>query len=122
MRTQCKYYESRTYATGESVQKCDLNLAPEAPWRCPENCAAFRPRLADVGWTYGGLHAPKAPPEPPNLDEEAIALLAEAQDIVNAVGPGMLAEFKRLDEQRSRKFFAKGASTKLPKGKKKRKK
>ena len=37
MRTNCKFYESRTYPTGESVRKCDLDLAPEAPFRCPDN-------------------------------------------------------------------------------------
>ena len=48
MRTDCKNYESRTYPTGETVRKCNIDLAPEAPWRCPEDCAAYERRLADV--------------------------------------------------------------------------
>ena len=36
MRQDCKFFESRTYANGETVRKCDLDLAPEAPWRCPD--------------------------------------------------------------------------------------
>ena len=54
MRTNCKFYESRTYSSGESVRKCDLDLAPEAPWRCPDKCPAFKPRMADVGWSCRG--------------------------------------------------------------------
>jgi hypothetical protein len=101
MRTNCKYYESRTYASGEVVRKCDLDLAPEAPWRCPENCPAFAPRLADVGWSYGPLAHTGGPPEPPSLDETAAAVLDEAEDVVNAVGPEILAEFKQQARKRT---------------------
>jgi hypothetical protein len=100
MRTNCKFYESRTYASGESVRKCDLDLAPEAPWRCPENCPAFKPRMADVGWSYGTLQTTLGPARPEELDESAAALLDEAEDIVNAIGPEILAEFKKQDERR----------------------
>ena len=68
MREECKFFESRTYANGETVRKCDLDLAPEAPWRCPEDCQAFEPRLADVNWTHGTLVTPPTPAEPPGLD------------------------------------------------------
>ena len=100
MRTNCKFYESRTYATGESVRKCDLDPAPEAPWRCPENCPAFKPRMADVGWSYGPLQSTLGPPPPAGLDESAAALLDEAEDIVNGVAPELLAEFRKQDERR----------------------
>jgi len=95
MRTNCKFYESRTYSTGESVRKCDLDLAPEAPWRCPDNCPAFKPRMADVGWNYGPLQHDPGPPPPQRRGG-----LVEAEDIVNAVGPEILAEFKKQDERR----------------------
>jgi hypothetical protein len=91
MRTDCKNYESRTYGSGETVRKCNLDLAPEAPWRCPENCTAFETRLADVNWKYGTLVSPPTPPEPPNL-EGAAELLDEAEEILNAAGPQILAE------------------------------
>ena len=100
MRTNCKFYESRTYPTGESVRKCDLDLAPEAPWRCPDPCPAFKPRMADIGWSYGTLRTDLGPPEPQGYDESAAALLDEAEEIVNAVGPEVLAEFRKNDEQR----------------------
>jgi hypothetical protein len=97
MRTDCKYYESRTYASGETVRKCDLDLAPEAPWRCPANCPAFERRLADINWAHGTLLSPPTPPEPPGLGEGAAELLDEAEDIVNAAGPEILEELARAE-------------------------
>lgn len=99
MRTNCKYYESRTYASGETVRKCDLDLAPEAPWRCPENCPAFALRLVDVDWTHGSLIAPSTPEEPPNLGEHAAKVLDEAEDIINAAGPSILAELGEAEDR-----------------------
>ena len=90
MRQDCKFFESRTYANGETVRKCDLDLAPEAPWRCPDNCAAFQPRLADVNWSHASLVTPPTPEEPKG--EGVAELLDAAEDIVNAAGPEILAE------------------------------
>ena len=93
MREECKHYESRTYGNGETVRKCDLDLAPDAPWRCPPGCTSYEPRLADVNWAHGSLVSPPAPPEPPGLDDgSAAALLDEAEEIVNAFGPSVLAD------------------------------
>jgi len=93
MRQDCKFFESRTYGNGETVRKCDLDLAPEAPWRCPENCSAFTPRLADVNWSYGSLVTPPTPEEPPNLGDPAVAaLLDDAEDIINSAVPAARAE------------------------------
>ena len=96
MRENCKFFESRSYGDGETVRKCDLDLAPEAPWRCPEDCAAFQPRLADVNWQHGTLVTPPTPPEPESLgtDDSIAALLDEAEEIVNEAGPRVLAEFQ----------------------------
>ena len=106
MREECKYFESRTYRNGETVRKCDLDLAPEAPWRCPADCQAYEPRLADVNWRHGSLVTPPTPPEPASLahDPEAVArLLDEAEDIVNSVAPHVLAETRRDDSWRTRR-------------------
>lgn len=92
MREECKNFESRTYANGETVRKCHLDLAPEAPWRCPENCPKFELRLADVDWRHGSLIVPPTPPEPPGLGAGVAELLDAAEDIVNAAGPRILAE------------------------------
>ena len=93
MRTDCKNYESRTYDDGETVRKCNLDLAPEAPWRCPENCQAYEPRLADVDWVHADLVSPPTPGEPEDMEGVA-ELLDEAEDVVNAVGPELLHEFE----------------------------
>lgn len=109
MREECKFFESRTYATGESVRKCDLDLAPEAPWRCPENCPAFQPRLADVNWSHGTLITPPTPPEPASVgsDPSIAALLDEAENIVNAVVDSTRAE---VDAERGRSPRSFGSS------------
>ncbi len=95
MRTDCKHYESRTYPSGDTVRKCDLDLAPEAPWRCPEDCPKYEGRQIDFGWQHGSLipdggHVP----EPPSVgeDDSVAALLDEAEDILNDAGPRIVAE------------------------------
>lgn len=96
MRQDCKHFESRTYPNGETVRKCNLDLAPEAPWRCPDDCPRYQKRLADVNWSYGTLVTPETPDEPVEAldrDDDSVAqLLSEAQSIVNAVGPDILAD------------------------------
>ena len=74
MREECKNFESRSYANGETVRKCNIDLAPEAPWRCPDNCSGFEPRLADVNWQHGTLVTPPTPQEP---DAQGIAELLD---------------------------------------------
>ncbi len=83
MNEECKNYQSRTYSTGEVARLCILDLAPEAPWRCPENCPAYSRRLADAGWTHGSLVSPPLEDQP--ASENVGELLNEAEDIVNAV-------------------------------------
>jgi hypothetical protein len=98
MRSDCRHYDSRTYASGEVVRKCRLDLAPEAPWRCPAECPAFELRRIDVGWQYGSLATAVTPskPAPPTPDDVSVAaLLDEAEDIVNAAAPDIIAEFDK---------------------------
>jgi hypothetical protein len=97
MRTDCRHYDSRTYPSGDVVRKCRLDLAPEAPWKCPEECASYQRRSIDVAWHYGSLGSPaKQVPEPePGLSDDVAALLDEAEDIVNAAGADLLAEQAR---------------------------
>jgi hypothetical protein len=93
MRTECKNFESRSYPNGDTVRKCNLDLAPDAPWRCPEACASFERRLADVAWTHGTLVVPPTPPEPSGLDDgSAAAVLDAAEDILNNAGPSIRVE------------------------------
>jgi hypothetical protein len=119
MRVDCKFFESRTYRTGETVRKCDLDLAPEAPWRCPADCKAYQPRLADVNWSYGTLVTPPTPAEPASLgsDPSIAALLDHAEDILNEAGPRIREEVEQERGGRARsrgrgrglgRFFGRG--------------
>ena len=108
MRQDCKYFESRTYPNGDTVRKCDLDLAPEAPWRCPTDCSSYTKRLADVNWSHGSLITPPTPDEPPGLDDrgdEIAALLDAAEDIVNAAGPEIRAEVEAEQAAAEQGFF-----------------
>ena len=116
MRQDCKYFESRTYPNGDTVRKCDLDLAPEAPWRCPDDCPKYTRRMADVNWSYGSLVTPETPPEPESLgsDESIGALLDAAEDIVNAAAPDVIAE---VEAERRKRRRARGPKAKGKKGK-----
>ena len=116
MRQDCKFFESRTYPNGETVRKCDLDLAPEAPWRCPEDCPKYTRRLADVNWSYGSLVTPETPPEPESLgtDDSIAALLDAAEDIVNAAAPDVIAEVEA--ERRKRRGRPRGRAKRKGKG------
>jgi hypothetical protein len=96
MRQDCKHFESRTYRNGETVRKCDLDLAPEAPWRCPADCPRYQRRLADVNWSHGTLVTPRTPDEPldalDRADGSVARLLDEAEDIINSAGPDIMAD------------------------------
>ncbi len=106
MRENCKFFQSRTYASGEVARFCALDLAPEAPWRCPENCPRFEKRLADVGFARGSLVEPPTPPEP-HLDEGVGPLLDSAEDIINAAGPEIVAEEDRRRRAANRPWWQK---------------
>ena len=107
MRQDCKYFESRSYPNGDTVRKCDLDLAPEAPWRCPDDCPSYTRRMVDVNWSHGTLVTPATPDEPASLgeDDSIAALLDAAEDIVNEAGPRVMAD---LERESSKRRFLKG--------------
>jgi hypothetical protein len=100
MREECKHFQSRTYTSGEVARFCLLDLAPEAPWRCPDNCPSYERRLADAGWIHGSLVEPPIEDEPDMPGDEVAAVLGNAEDIVNDVAPGILAEVRAEDAKR----------------------
>jgi len=95
MREDCKHFQSRTYDNGDVARVCELDLAPEAPWRCPDDCPAFTRRLADVNWSHGSLVTPPPTEEPAGFDAHSIALLDEAEDIVNAIASGVIDDVQK---------------------------
>ena len=107
MRSDCRHYESRTYASGEAVRRCILDLAPEAPWNCPADCPRYERRRIDAGWQYGSLAKgmEPAPPEPEvAMSADVAALLDEAEDIVNSAGVDLLAEQAKRSASRKGMF------------------
>lgn len=105
MRQDCKYFESRTYANGDTVRKCDLDLAPEAPWRCPDDCPKYTRRMADVNWAHGSLVTPETPKEPASLgeDDSIAALLDAAEDIINGAAPAVIADIEEERRKRAKR-------------------
>ena len=105
MKTECKHYETRTYANGDAMRKCTLDLAPDAPWRCPDACPKYERRLTDAAWVHGSVIAPRTPAEPPGLDDgSAAAVLDAAEDIVNAAGFDLMEELAKDAKRRWWKF------------------
>jgi hypothetical protein len=102
MREECKHFQSRTYSSGEVARFCVLDLAPEAPWRCPADCARYERRMADAGWAHGTLVEPPVENEPDVPTAEVVNLLDEAEDIVNAVVPVARAEVERARREAER--------------------
>ena len=104
MRVDCKHYESRTYNTGDVMRRCQLDLAPEAPWRCPENCPSFELRRVDVGWVYGSMTEGEVPPAPEPEGEGIAELLDAAEDIINMAAIDMqIAEAEKAAKKQRKK-------------------
>ena len=103
MREECKHFQSRTYESGEVARFCQLDLAPEAPWQCPENCPSYVRRLADVGWQHGSLIEPRLEDKPDVPSEDIISVLSAAEEAVNEIASDVLAEFTAEQEKKQGK-------------------
>ena len=102
MREDCVHYESRTYDDdGETARFCTLGLAPEAPWRCPDNCPRYERLLILSGDMDPGSLGHTAPvePEPDGRPDDIAAVLADAESIVADAEPAVLED---LDPPRRR--------------------
>lgn len=106
MREECKHFQSRTYPSGEVARFCELDLAPEAPWRCPADCTKYERRLADVAWVHGSLIPPKIEEEPEGNSEEITELLRDAESVVDSVLPEALAEVGEQERKSKRGLFS----------------
>ncbi|HEY1741052.1 MAG TPA: hypothetical protein VGI86_20220 [Acidimicrobiia bacterium] len=91
MRENCRHFESRKYDDdGEVTRFCRLDLAPEAPWRCPENCASYAPTLVDGTFETGSLDRVEVEDEPDESPEAIADLLDDAERIVDEAEPEVL--------------------------------
>jgi hypothetical protein len=100
MREDCRHFQSRSYDTGEVARFCVLNLAPEAPWRCPEDCGRYQRDIIDATFVVGSLVRPPVEAEPDEPEGDVAALLDAADTIVTAAGPEILAQ---VEAERARR-------------------
>jgi hypothetical protein len=97
MREDCCHYETRTYDDGEVARFCTLDLAPEAPWRCPADCPRYeRILMIASDFERGSLaDAPAVESEPEGPVEDIVGVLDDAEDIVNAAIPAVVEDLDR---------------------------
>ena len=102
MRTECKNFESRTYPNGDTVRKCNLDLSPDAPWRCPRLPGVrASPRRRGLDARLAGRHRRRRPSRPASTTGRRPALLDEAEAILNNAGPSIQAEVE-IERRRRR--------------------
>ena len=95
IRENCRHFESREYDDGEVARFCTLDLAPEAPWRCPANCPKFELSANDGSFETGSLESTVVEAEPDDDPGEIVGVLADAEQIVNAAEADVLADLDR---------------------------
>ena len=104
MREDCRHYQSRTYASGEVARFCVLDMAPDAPWRCPDNCPSTSGASPTPEWTHGKLVEPPLEPEPSDVPAaDAADLLENAEEIVSAVAPEAIEEARKRERKEERR-------------------
>lgn len=110
MREECKHFQSRTYKSGEVARFCVLDLAPEAPWRCPANCPRYERRLADAGWQQARVTEPAVESEPDEPAGDIATLLQAAESVVDAAAPDALNEARKREAQEQRRMARESGS------------
>jgi hypothetical protein len=92
MRENCRHFESREEDDGETARFCTLDLAPEAPWRCPAECSRFEFSVNDGTFETSSLEQRVVEDEPDGDPEDIAELLRDAETIVAESEPGVIAE------------------------------
>jgi hypothetical protein len=105
MREDCRHFAARTYDDGEVARFCVLDLAPEAPWRCPENCASYERTVVDATFEQGSLARKDVEEEPDETPEAIGDLLDDAERIIDEAEPDVLRELDRQQDQGRRKWW-----------------
>lgn len=102
MRDDCKFFQTRTYRSGDVARFCALDLAPEAPWRCPEHCPRYTKRLGDAGFVRADLvGGPGSPYDDAEFGSGAAALLGQADEVISAAASEISAEETRRRRQQA---------------------
>ena len=97
MREDCRHFESRTYVGGEVARFCVLGLAPEAQWRCPDDCAHYERSLIDGGFETAELARPLVEDEPEGSADDIEGVLADAEAIVEQAEPDAIREVEAAE-------------------------
>lgn len=105
MREDCRHFESRTYDSGDVARYCVLGLAPEQPWRCPEDCDRYEPSLIEGGFAVGSLARPEVEAEPDEAPDDAAAALEDAEAIVEAAEHDAVVDLQQAEGAGSRKWW-----------------
>jgi hypothetical protein len=102
MREDCRHFESRTYTGGEVARFCLLDLAPEAPWKCPDGCAKYERSVIDGTFVAEPLVRPPVEDEPDASPDDIEAVLDDAEAIVTNAELDVINE---VEEPRSRSWW-----------------
>ena len=97
MNEDCRHFASRQYDDGEVARFCVLDLAPEAPWRCPDNCSHYERTVIDSTFDQGSLAHTSVESEPDEAPEDIQDLLDDAEMIVESAEAAVIAD---LDKDR----------------------
>ena len=112
MREDCRHFASRLYDDGEAARFCVLDLAPEAPWRCPENCPQYARTAIDSSFEQGSLARDRVEDEPDEKPEDIQDLFDDAEMILEAAEPQVLADLEKA--QRGRRWWRRGKRANRP--------
>jgi hypothetical protein len=104
MREDCRHFARRTYDDGEVARFCVLDLAPEAPWRCPENCPQYERTVIDPTFVEGSLAPTEVEAEPDEPSEAIADLLDDAERIVDEAEPAVLRDLDSKKGRRRRRW------------------
>lgn len=105
MNEDCRHFESRTYDDGEVARYCVLGLAPEAPWRCPENCAHYELSIIDPTFVAGSLRGSRVEDEPQASPDDVEGVLADAEAIVEHAEPDAIREVEETQLAKGRRWW-----------------
>jgi hypothetical protein len=95
MREDCRHFESRAYPGGEVARFCVLDLAPEAPWKCPDACPRYEHSLIDDTFVSAPLARPTVEDEPDESPDDIEAVLDDAEAIVTNAEYDVISETPR---------------------------
>ena len=106
MREDCRHFESRVYDSEETARWCVLGLAPEQPWRCPEDCAHYERSVIDLGFETAELARPPVEDEPDDTPDNIEGVLADAEAIVEAAELDALREVEEGESGSRRRWWS----------------